>query len=176
MLARVDVLCLDKTGTITEGSMQADRIVPAAGYTAEQMKKKIGLLMGALPDENPTAMALREFCPELTSEADIKIPFSSARKWSGVHIPGCGSLVVGASEFVLRELPEALQEEQEGFRRRSACASSGGEPGGFCWSAAAAGSCPGWPDSTERSAPPFGEKDAGLLRKAGRYHQGHLRR
>ena len=111
MLARVDVLCLDKTGTITEGSMQADRIVPAAGYTAEQMKKKIGLLMGALPDENPTAMALREFCPELTSEADIKIPFSSARKWSGVHIPGCGSLVVGASEFVLRELPEALQEE-----------------------------------------------------------------
>lgn len=111
MLARVDVLCLDKTGTITEGSMQADRIVPAAGYTAEQMKKKIGLLMGALPDENPTAMALREFCPELTSEADIKIPFSSARKWSGVHIPGYGSLVVGASEFVLRELPEALQEE-----------------------------------------------------------------
>lgn len=104
MLARVDVLCLDKTGTITEGSMQVDEIYPLGRWQEQDVKEAVRLLAQGLMDENPTAQALRQYCPESISlEPQQKVPFSSARKWSGISFAGRGSYVMGAGEFVLEE-------------------------------------------------------------------------
>ena len=53
-LARVDVLCLDKTGTITEGTMQVDELHPLTGYTEEDMTAPLEALVQVLMDDNPT--------------------------------------------------------------------------------------------------------------------------
>lgn len=99
-LARVDVLCLDKTGTITTGCMKVsdvirldDSIDPAPALAA---------LAGALGEENQTMAAIvREF-PGGSSMKCIKTePFSSVRKWSAAQFDGHGTYVIGAPNFVL---------------------------------------------------------------------------
>lgn len=101
-LARVDVLCLDKTGTITEGSMQLRNIVPIGETPPEAIDEALVNLVYLLQDDNPTALAIKEHyrgrCP--TCEAVYTVPFSSARKWSGIATDA-GTLVMGAAEFVL---------------------------------------------------------------------------
>jgi cation-transporting ATPase E len=90
-LARVDTLCLDKTGTITEGSMQVDDIVPLEGFTAEQMKEALKALVNTLEDSNPTFMAIKEWLTDSPAppwKAAETVPFSSARKWSGAFRSG----------------------------------------------------------------------------------------
>lgn len=101
-LARVDTLCLDKTGTITEGSMQVDELVPLGGFTEENMTEALTALVNSLNDSNPTFMALKEHLPETSAwRAGDTVPFSSARKWSGAFFPGRGCYVMGAGEFIL---------------------------------------------------------------------------
>ncbi len=100
-LARVDVLCLDKTGTITDGTLSFKRFVLREDYTKEQAGRAIAELMGALPDDNNTAAAMRATFGSKTGwRAAETIPFSSSRKWSGVYYAGEGSYVVGAPQFV----------------------------------------------------------------------------
>ncbi len=103
-LARVDTLCLDKTGTITEGSMQVDEIVPLEGFTGDQMEEALTALVNTLTDSNPTFMAIKEWLadsPPSSWRAAQTVPFSSARKWSGAYFQGRGCYVMGAGEFVL---------------------------------------------------------------------------
>ena len=103
-LARVDVLCLDKTGTITTGDMQVDRLHPLAGHTKEEARNAIASIVASLPDHNPTAQAMRKFCPKSPGwKPGAMVPFSSSRKWSGVEFPGHGTYVVGAEQFVLKK-------------------------------------------------------------------------
>lgn len=100
-LARVDVLCLDKTGTITEGSMEVQGIIPLAA-SEDQVRTDMGILASAMQDDNPTFAALRAAFPPIQGSAPLKVvPFSSARKWSGARFEKLGSLVLGAGEFVL---------------------------------------------------------------------------
>lgn len=101
-LARVDVLCLDKTGTITEGSMQVDELCPFGGFTEENMREALTALIHNLDDSNPTFLALKDYLPESSLwKAAEAVPFSSARKWSGAYFPGRGCYVMGAGEFIL---------------------------------------------------------------------------
>lgn len=117
-LARVDVLCLDKTGTITEGSMQVDEIVPFAGFSEEAMKEALTALVNALPDSNPTFLALKDHLPGASSwRAGDLVPFSSARKWSGAYFPGRGSYVMGAGEFILGPAFEGVKAQVEGYSK-----------------------------------------------------------
>ncbi len=114
-LARVDTLCLDKTGTITEGSMQVDALEPFEGFTKEEMEEALTALVNTLSDNNPTFMALKDYLPEHTLwKAGEAVPFSSARKWSGVYFPGRGSYVMGAGEFILGRAFGAIKEKVEG--------------------------------------------------------------
>ncbi|MCL2747432.1 MAG: HAD-IC family P-type ATPase [Oscillospiraceae bacterium] len=124
-LARVDTLCLDKTGTITSGALTVSGIVPAEGVTEGEMRRAMAALLGALPGDNRTAEALRrEFLREPgpgpeTEEALEVIPFSSSRKYSGVRFPN-RSLFVGAAEYVLprdRTLVARAKELSRGGRR-----------------------------------------------------------
>jgi cation-transporting P-type ATPase E len=98
-LARVDVICLDKTGTLTIGEIAFDAAHPLAEVDGWQAA--LGWYAAA-PDANATARAMRATYPApdaLTS--DRYIPFSSARKWSAVSLAdGRGTWILGAPEMV----------------------------------------------------------------------------
>ena len=104
MLARVDVLCLDKTGTITDGTMRVTDSVELKNHTDFTIREIIGSMMNTFDEVNPTSEALIKFYDKnkiLT--ATEKIPFSSKRKFSSVTFGEHGTFVLGAPEFVLME-------------------------------------------------------------------------
>jgi len=101
MLARVNVLCLDKTGTITDGTMKVYNCVQLTN-TEHTIKRIMGSMLSALGDNNQTSQALINFFgfnKELTPIATL--PFSSTRKLSAVTFSGTGTYIMGAPEFVL---------------------------------------------------------------------------
>lgn len=113
-LARVDVLCLDKTGTITEGTMDVNSIEPVKNREIAEIKQIIKNVTSALEDNNATINALRAYVGELdvSCTAEQIVPFSSARKWSGARINGV-SYVIGAPEFVFKKKTKTLEKTTE---------------------------------------------------------------
>lgn len=99
-LARVDVLCLDKTGTITTGNMQVSEVRRLDNdFNAEAALAAFASAMGG---ENQTAAAIFRKFPASEPVNCIKTePFSSARKWSGAQLESFGTLILGAPSFVL---------------------------------------------------------------------------
>lgn len=115
-LARVDVLCLDKTGTITEGSMQVNDIILKNGFEKSEADEELLTLVSILPDGNPTFNAIKAYCNKtIEVSPDFIVPFSSERKWSGVSLLDKGTFVLGAPEFVLKEGVETYREELDGY-------------------------------------------------------------
>ena len=121
-LARVDVLCLDKTGTITEGSMEVTEAVPRDGLSEDDFRAMLNAVVSATDDENATALAFRNYLGDALSpvEAETVVPFSSARKWSGARVGGV-SYAVGAAEFVLGRdrgdiMSAANEKAADGYR------------------------------------------------------------
>ncbi|MDR2267642.1 MAG: HAD-IC family P-type ATPase [Christensenellaceae bacterium] len=108
-LARVDVLCLDKTGTITEGQMEVSEIVPN-GIIDDEMLFILKNMNAAINDRNPTAEAIRIYTEHvaITEVASSVIPFSSSRKWSAAEFAS-GSYVLGAAEFIFKKIPEKMK-------------------------------------------------------------------
>ena len=118
-LARVDVLCLDKTGTITEGSMQVDEMIPFEGFSEEAMVEALTALVNSLPDSNPTFLALKDHLPGASAwQAGEIVPFSSARKWSGAYFARQGCYVMGAGEFILGSAFGAIQAQVESYSQK----------------------------------------------------------
>ena len=115
-LARVDVLCLDKTGTITEGCMEVKETIPY-GDTAEQdIQSALNALASVIQDENPTFNAIRKKYTEPTSYSLEKvIPFSSEKKWSGAYFKNQGTFVIGAPEFILKDRVDEIKEQLETY-------------------------------------------------------------
>ena len=102
MLARVDVLCLDKTGTITDGSMAVKSVIEYPNDTGVTVKNAYSAMQNALNDNNVTSKALEEkFGRAKRIKHKAIIPFSSARKYSAVEFERYGTFVLGAPEFVL---------------------------------------------------------------------------
>ncbi|WP_432763021.1 cation-translocating P-type ATPase [Actinomadura xylanilytica] len=100
-LARVDVLCVDKTGTLTEPGMDLDRVVPLRADLPG--REALAALAASDPDPNPTMLAVREGLGTTAPgwEATGTVPFSSARKWSGAEYGGHGAWVFGAADVLL---------------------------------------------------------------------------
>ena len=118
-LARVDVLCLDKTGTITEGTMQVDELIPLEGFTEQDMTEALTALINVLSDDNPTSNAVKaRFTGETSWTATETVAFSSARKWSGASFAAHGTYVMGAGEFILRDRFDTLREQTEAYAAR----------------------------------------------------------
>ena len=104
-LARVDVLCVDKTGTITENEMQVSSVIPMEGFDPTQgvgLKAQISTLIAAMPEGNLTMQALkRYFKTPFKKNAEAVFPFSSTYKYcAAVFLDN--AYVLGAPEFVLR--------------------------------------------------------------------------
>lgn len=108
-LARVDVLCLDKTGTITEGTIKVEFDVKTSNI---DMNEIIGNLMHSLNDANATSQALKEHYQVQTSFSPcFVIPFSSDRKYSGTSYYDHGTYYIGAYQFLFPKGNEKIEEK-----------------------------------------------------------------
>ena len=116
-LARVDVLCVDKTGTITEPKMEVENILPLSCDPPEQLERVLTALFSGIEPENDTAAALAEvFAGETQWEAQRRIPFASQHKWSGAVFEE-GAFLVGAPESILGAGYEDLRSEVEPWQQ-----------------------------------------------------------
>ena len=117
-LARVDVLCVDKTGTITEPNMSVTDILPLHDTEPETLEDILSALYAGEEPDNDTARAMQKrFSRETGWICEKKIPFSSAHKWSGGMFREQGAYLVGAPEFIQGEVPEeAKTYAREGYR------------------------------------------------------------
>ncbi len=122
MLARVNVLCLDKTGTITDGRMTVNDCMllgTVGDYTLDEI---MGSMLLALDDNNQTSIALfNRFGHSTVLQPTATLPFSSKRKLSAASFADVGTFVMGAPEFVLRPMPPKIEKivkqyAQSGFR------------------------------------------------------------
>lgn len=102
-LARVDTLCLDKTGTLTEGSLEVKDFVPVS-RTKEEMSNILANIANSSEDENATIEAIRNYFTKIEKQwkPTKKIAFSSQTKWSGIQFQEEGTYVLGAPEFVIK--------------------------------------------------------------------------
>ena len=103
-LARADVLCLDKTGTLTTGEMKLEAVIPLEADGAE-VRQTAARFLGASDVSGATLCALAAGIPPVASEPAALLPFSSERKLSAVSFrePAETTLVLGAPSFVLGE-------------------------------------------------------------------------
>lgn len=110
-LARVDVICLDKTGTITDGTLKFEQAL-LEDISDNRLRTIMGALLHQLKDQNATAKALREAFPAVEDwQVEKVVPFSSARKWSGVTFKDQGSFAFGAPEFIFKEMSSEMQNK-----------------------------------------------------------------
>jgi len=122
VLARVDVLCIDKTGTLTEGRLVVDE-VELLGEDGVH-RDALAALAAAEPHPNATLLAIREGFPDAPDGwlASSPVPFSSARKWSGADFGTRGTWVLGAPDVLLgspdddRHLAKARAHAEAGRR------------------------------------------------------------
>src|SRR5439155_8564643 len=83
-LARVTVLCLDKTGTLTENRLSVVDVMPASGVDRADLEAALGRFAASMPAGNRTLAAIADAFPAAREEPVEHVPFSSARRWSGV--------------------------------------------------------------------------------------------
>lgn len=108
-LARVDTLCLDKTGTITSGAMNVYDFVPVEGVSKEEMKVDLANILNALQDDNLTSQAIRKAIEGTspTQSAVKTFPFSSEWKSSGASFKN-EALLMGAYRFLFEDLDPSV--------------------------------------------------------------------
>jgi len=111
-LARVDVLCIDKTGTLTEGKMNVSELLPID--ESFDTEAALAGFASAFPEKNSTLKAIAERFPTAVPDKVIKtIPFSSARKFSAVQLEKSGTLVLGAVEYLHPQNYDEIREKCE---------------------------------------------------------------
>ncbi len=111
-LARVDVVCLDKTGTLTEGTIAFDRLQPLGTHAESDAATALGAL-AADDNANATLEALAaSFADPAWTRTDA-VPFSSARKWSAAAFAGEGAWIIGAPEMVWLDAGSAVRRRAD---------------------------------------------------------------
>ncbi|MFE2426654.1 HAD-IC family P-type ATPase [Streptomyces sp. NPDC059373] len=116
-LARVDVVCLDKTGTLTEGGMDVTGLRPLGGADEAYVKRVLGALGAADPRPNASLRAITTAYPDPQWRCTESLPFSSARKYSGATFNepdgDTGTWLLGAPDILLPAGDPALHEVDE---------------------------------------------------------------
>lgn len=114
VLARVDVVCVDKTGTLTQPGMHLRSVIPvnavdamhatsASGPQDGLIEEALGALASVETSPNPTLQAIAEAHRHPGWQVQASVPFSSARKWSSATFAGHGTWVLGAPEMLLAD-------------------------------------------------------------------------
>ncbi|EJO5347875.1 HAD-IC family P-type ATPase [Clostridium botulinum] len=114
VLARVDVLCLDKTGTITKGDLNVTDVKYLNTDNTKYIDKIIGAMVHSFKNGNATQRALLEkYKNNPNLKIKSKIPFSSKRKWSAVEFEKEGAFILGAPEMILKDGYKGIKSEIE---------------------------------------------------------------
>ncbi|NFV12289.1 cation-translocating P-type ATPase [Clostridium sporogenes] len=122
VLARVDVLCLDKTGTITKGDLKVTEVQCLNNEDIKYIDKIIAAMVYSFKNGNATEKALLEkYKNNPNLKIKNKIPFSSRRKWSAVEFEEEGVFILGAPEMILKDKYKNIENKigkaaQEGKR------------------------------------------------------------
>ena len=122
-LAHVDTLCLDKTGTITEGRMRVSEVwVTNDKILKEPLEKVMSAFVSEIKDNNATFLALKDYFKEIAEYKVVDtMAFSSERKWSSTSFEEIGSIVIGAPERLVERsnstLPKKILEFQKEGKR-----------------------------------------------------------
>lgn len=111
VLARVDTVCVDKTGTLTEAGMKVQRLVELDPdlFSGDELRSALGALGAAEENPNPTlgAIAAEYQSPGWSEVASV--PFSSARKWSASTFTDHGTWIIGAPEMIVASHDSLMQ-------------------------------------------------------------------
>ena len=125
-LARVDVLCIDKTGTLTEGKLSVERLETFDAAPPEAAEEALAAMAASDAAPNATMRAIGAHYAEVPSGWTVAsaVPFSSARKWSGIAFAERGAWILGAPDVVLADgneshadaIRRAAEEADQGRR------------------------------------------------------------
>ncbi|TPR37174.1 HAD-IC family P-type ATPase [Apilactobacillus micheneri] len=113
-LARVDTICLDKTGTITTGNLKFEDVVPIGKISKENMKSALGGIVYSSEDDNETSLAIKKSIDNPNWNLVESVPFSSDKKWSGAKFDN-GNYVMGAPQFVIKKMDNKLQQTVDSY-------------------------------------------------------------
>ncbi len=115
-LAAVDTICVDKTGTLTDGELELVEVVPASADGIGAAERALGRFAASAGERNRTLQVIADRYRQAPEEPVAEVAFSSAWKWSGVTLNGGGkttSYVIGAPDILIAagalELPESLR-------------------------------------------------------------------
>ena len=115
-LARVDVICLDKTGTITEGIMEVKDIIPYKNNNVEKIRDILSNYVNALDDPSPTFKSILTYVGNSEDYTILEtLSFSSIRKYSGVNFKE-GTYFLGSPENISKEKFDCIKEYQKDYR------------------------------------------------------------
>ena len=116
MLARTNVLCLDKTGTLTNGSMSVkDVVMLPCKKTEKDVDKIVSSMVASFHDANHTALALKSYFGKPQYSAEKSIPFSSERKFMGCKFRQVGAFKLGAYEYVMEKPTDEIKRLAEQY-------------------------------------------------------------
>jgi magnesium-transporting ATPase (P-type) len=124
-LASADVICTDKTGTLTESALRIVAAVPAPGVAEQELARTLATYGASSPARNGTLEAIADHYPGEPTAIEAEVPFSSGRRWSALQLGG-RAIVLGAPELLpLGELADRVAAEQRAGRRVLAVAAGG---------------------------------------------------
>ena len=119
-LANVDTVCLDKTGTLTDGTLAMHGVFPAGSAAADEVERRTGEYAASISSRNDTVDAIAAALPATSRRATAEVPFSSRWKWSACRLEGDDqTLVLGAPDVLLGDGASALVSEHEAAGRRT---------------------------------------------------------
>ncbi len=107
-LARIDTICLDKTGTLTNGKMEFVKYIEI--NKKKEIKEIVSSLILNLETDKTIEALKKEYDLKVNWEVKGVIPFSSLRKWSGVSFLKKGTFIMGAPEFVFKDNYQIIKE------------------------------------------------------------------
>lgn len=111
-LSHVDVLCLDKTGTMTQGKMKVKNVYNFQHSLPYDINEIMSSFVSGSLDNNATFQTLSDYFKDTSNYHTLRrVPFSSARKWSALELENIGTIIVGASEFIMPKLELPLEVE-----------------------------------------------------------------
>jgi len=99
-LASVDVVCVDKTGTLTDNRLSVVALDPVSPDGEADLRAALGALAASVGERNATMRATHDAFPAAPRAVLAEVPFSSARKWSGLTMDGVGTVVLGAPDVL----------------------------------------------------------------------------
>lgn len=112
-VSNVEILCLDKTGTLTANHLVLEQVYPLTELAETTIRKILGDYVASCSQQNPTSEAIAQVCPGCKLQLSAEVPFNSSRKWSGITLaPDLSkSYVLGAPEVIypIEQLPQPVQ-------------------------------------------------------------------